>query len=186
MGGYLSKGKIIRMEAVELISRCKAGERQALHLLYQQYKPKLLKICRHYTKDQDVAEDLLHDAFVIILTSLEKLENPEKLESWMATIVRNTGYHYCEHLEERAGSHTSDGQRGKDCRHRPATARYTYSRLRPIAIARVATARRLSASVQTIRIRRAVASGNQSITVHLPRHILFTAFPRQTDASGTH
>lgn len=62
------------MEAVELISRCKAGERQALHLLYQQYKPKLLKICRHYTKDQDVAEDLLHDAFVIILTSLEKLE----------------------------------------------------------------------------------------------------------------
>ena len=94
------------MEAVELISRCKAGERQALHLLYQQYKPKLLKICRHYTKDQDVAEDLLHDAFVIILTSLEKLENPEKLESWMATIVRNTGYHYCEHLKkEQAAIH---------------------------------------------------------------------------------
>ena len=94
------------MEAVELISRCKAGEHQALHLLYQQYKPKLLKICRHYTKDQDVAEDLLHDAFVIILTSLEKLENPEKLESWMATIVRNTGYHYCEHLKkEQAAIH---------------------------------------------------------------------------------
>ena len=88
------------MGAVELINRCKAGERQALHLLYQQYKPKLLNICSHYTKDQDVAEDLLHDAFVIILTSLEKLENPEKLESWMATIVRNTGYHYCEHLKK--------------------------------------------------------------------------------------
>ena len=88
------------MDAVELLSRCKAGERQALHLLYQQYKPKLLNICCHYTKDQDVAEDLLHDAFIIILTSLEKLENPEKLESWMASIVRNTGYHYSEHLKK--------------------------------------------------------------------------------------
>lgn len=88
------------MDTVELISRCKAGDRQALHLLYQQYKSKLLNICYHYTKDQNVAEDLLHDAFVIILTSLEKLENPEKLESWMATIVRNTGYHYSEHLKK--------------------------------------------------------------------------------------
>lgn len=82
------------LEATELISRCKAGNRQALHLLYEQYKPKLLNICQQYAKEDDVAEDLLHDAFVIILTSLDRLEDPEKLESWMASIVRNVGYHY--------------------------------------------------------------------------------------------
>ena len=82
----------------QLISRCKAGERQALDLLYQQYKSQLLNICKQYTNDDSVAEDLLHDAFVVILTSLDKLRSDDKLESWMTSIVRNVGYHYREHL----------------------------------------------------------------------------------------
>ena len=88
------------MEAAELISRCKAGERQALHLLYQQYKPQLLNICRQYAKEDDVAEDLLHDAFVVIFTSLDRLENADKLEAWMYAIVRNVGYHYRQHADK--------------------------------------------------------------------------------------
>ena len=88
------------MDAQTLISRCKAGEQQALHLLYEQYRPRLLSICRQYAKDDDGAEDLLHDAFVIILTSLNQLRDDDKLESWMATIVRNVGYHYKKHLEK--------------------------------------------------------------------------------------
>ena len=53
-----------------------------------------ISICKQYAKEDDVAEDLLHDSFVIILTSLDRLEDPEKLESWMASIVRSVGYHY--------------------------------------------------------------------------------------------
>ena len=53
-----------------------------------------------YAGEDDVAEDLLHDAFVIILTSLDKLEDPEKIESWMTAIVRNVGYHYRQHLNK--------------------------------------------------------------------------------------
>ena len=91
------------MDAHTLIIRCKAGEREALHLLYEQYRSRLLNICRQYVKDNNVAEDLLHDAFVIILTSLNQLRDDDKLESWMATIVRNVGYHYKMHLnKERA------------------------------------------------------------------------------------
>lgn len=88
------------MDATELVSRCRAGERQALNLLYQQYKPQLLHICRQYTNKAEVAEDLLHDAFVVIFTSLDRLENPERLEAWMAAIVRNVCYHYRLHLEK--------------------------------------------------------------------------------------
>ena len=88
------------MEATRLISRCKAGECQALDLLYQQYKPRLLNICKQYTKDDDVAEDLLHDAFVVIFTSLDRLENDDKLEAWMSSIVRNVGYHYRQHADK--------------------------------------------------------------------------------------
>ena len=88
------------MDAHVLISRCKAGDQQALHQLYEQYRPRLLSICRQYTKGEDVAEDLLHDAFVVILTSLDKLRDADKLESWMTTIVRNVGYHYRKHADK--------------------------------------------------------------------------------------
>ena len=88
------------MEKTELIRKCKAGEQEALHLLYQQYRTRLLTVCRHYTKDEDTAEDLLHDAFVIILTSLDRLKDSDRLEAWMTTIVRHVGYHYRERLKK--------------------------------------------------------------------------------------
>ena len=91
---------IEQQEKDELISRCKAGDRQALNLLYCHYRPYLLNICKHYAKEDHVAEDLLHDAFIVILTSLDKLRDTDKLEAWMTTIVRNVGYHYWKHLEK--------------------------------------------------------------------------------------
>ena len=84
----------------KLISRCKTGDRQALNLLYTHYRPYLLNICKHYAKEDHVAEDLLHDAFIVILTSLDKLRDTDKLEAWMTTIVRNVGYHYWKHLDK--------------------------------------------------------------------------------------
>ena len=84
----------------KLISRCKAGDRQALSLLYTHYRPYLLNICKHYAKENSVAEDLLHDAFIVILTSLDKLRDTDKLEAWMTTIVRNVGYHYWKHIDK--------------------------------------------------------------------------------------
>ena len=68
--------------------------------LYLKYKPKLLSICKQYAKEDSVAEDLLHDSFVIILTSLDTLEDPSKLEPWITAIVRNVGYHYRLHAEK--------------------------------------------------------------------------------------
>ncbi len=85
------------MEVSGLLERCKKGDRQALDLLYSKYKPHLLQVCRQYAGDDSVAEDLLHDAFVIILTSLHSVRDADKLESWMVTIVKNTCYHYREH-----------------------------------------------------------------------------------------
>jgi RNA polymerase sigma-70 factor (ECF subfamily) len=89
-----------QQEKDELIGRCKAGDRQALNLLYSHYKPYLLNICKYYAKEEDTAEDLLHDAFIVILTSLDKLRSTDKLEVWMTTIVRNIGYHYWKHIEK--------------------------------------------------------------------------------------
>ena len=51
-------------------------------------------ICRHYVDSQEVAEDLLHDAFIVILSSIGKLKNPDKLDAWMGVIVKNMAIDY--------------------------------------------------------------------------------------------
>ena len=85
----------MELEIRDLLSRCKSGDRQAMDLLYQRYRPQLLLVCKNYTSEKSVAEDLLHDAFVVIFTSLDKLKQVDALESWMTAIVKNVGYQYC-------------------------------------------------------------------------------------------
>ena len=42
----------------------------------------------------------MHDAFVVILTSLDKLKQTDKLETWMTSIVKNVAYHYRQHVKK--------------------------------------------------------------------------------------
>ena len=55
------------------IDACKQGEREALGNLYKAYSDRLLRICQHYVTDESTAEDILHDAFIIIFTSLHQI-----------------------------------------------------------------------------------------------------------------
>ena len=76
------------------IEACKQGEREALGNLYKAYSGRLLKVCQHYVADESAAEDILHDAFIIIFTSIKMLSDNSKLEAWMITIVRNLALKY--------------------------------------------------------------------------------------------
>ena len=62
------------------IDACKQGERKALGNLYKAYSGRLKKICLHYVTDESTAEDILHDAFIIIFSSIKKLKDNSKLE----------------------------------------------------------------------------------------------------------
>ena len=93
----------MEFETTELISRCKAGDRQALHLLYQQYRPRLLNVCKYYAKEDGVAEDLLHDAFVVILTSLDKLEQTDKLYTQLNSTITTGSTN--DNIQERQRLH---------------------------------------------------------------------------------
>lgn len=57
-------------------------------------------ICRHYIHDENMAKDVLHDAFIIIFTSIKSLKDNSKLEGWMIAIVRNLALK-CLHDTER-------------------------------------------------------------------------------------
>lgn len=47
------------------------------------------KLCLRYVGDEIVAEDILHDGFIIIMSSIHQLKDASKLDSWMASIMRN-------------------------------------------------------------------------------------------------
>lgn len=82
------------MNKKEFIELCKKGDKQALSWLYQTYADKMTKICLHYVTDKQIAQDLLHDGFIIIFASIDSLHSPEKLEHWMGTIMKNISLRY--------------------------------------------------------------------------------------------
>lgn len=84
------------------IEACRRGDRQALGALYTAYYHKLLNVCRYYVKDESIAEDILHDAFILIFTSIHTLKDDRRLEGWMQTIVRNLSLQYLKSTERRA------------------------------------------------------------------------------------
>ena len=81
-----------------LIERCKQGDEEALGELYEAYSQQMRGICRRYFSDEQTIDDVLHDAFVIIFTSFDRLRDMRRAEPWMNAIVRNVASKYKDHL----------------------------------------------------------------------------------------
>ena len=87
------------MEVMRLIERCRQGDADALGELYKAYAHRMRGVCRRYVSDEQVVDDVLHDAFVIIFTSFDRLRDNRKAESWMMSITRNVASKYKDHLD---------------------------------------------------------------------------------------
>lgn len=75
---------------VTKLQNCTAAEKnEILMTLYERYKNLILKICFHYLRDYDLAQDIFHDAFIKVIQNAENLKNPEVFRSWFVTITRN-------------------------------------------------------------------------------------------------
>ena len=89
------------MEITRLIERCRQGDADALGELYEAYAKKMKGVCRRYVSDEQDINDVLHDAFVIIFTSFDKLRDDKKAEAWMMSITRNVASKYKDHLHTK-------------------------------------------------------------------------------------
>ncbi len=67
------------MEITRLIERCKQGDADALGELYKAYAQQMRGVCRRYISDEQTVEDVLHDAFLIIFTSFDRLRDVRRL-----------------------------------------------------------------------------------------------------------
>ena len=90
---------MLTMEITRLIERCRQGDEDALGELYKAYAQRMRGVCRRYISDEQTVEDVLHDAFVIIFTSFDRLRDSNKAEAWMTTITRNVASKCKDHLE---------------------------------------------------------------------------------------
>ena len=90
---------MLTMEITRLIERCRPGDEDARGERYEAYAQRLRGVCRRYISDEQTVEDVLHDAFVIIFTSFDRLRDNRRAEAWMMAITRNVASKCKEHLK---------------------------------------------------------------------------------------
>ncbi len=73
-----------------LLTACRAGERRAQEAFYRRFFPQLLPITLRYLRNRPEAVSVLNQAMLRIFQSLADYREEDKLEAWLATIVRRT------------------------------------------------------------------------------------------------
>lgn len=81
--------KVIQLfkNEAQLIKRAVKGNRQAQQRVYELHSPKMLSVCRQYTKDLNDAEEVLLNGFLKVFTQLEKFESKGSFEGWIRKIM---------------------------------------------------------------------------------------------------
>ena len=74
------------MDMEKLVEQAKTGDRQAQNTLYYRYRQRSYAVCRRITRDKELSEELVDDAFLIALNKLDCLHDPDKFGSWLSAI----------------------------------------------------------------------------------------------------
>lgn len=91
---------LLSMDTEELVLRARDNDPQAFDTLYKTYFPLMKGVCMKMVKgDASLADDLVHDAFVLAFASLGSLRIPSRFGEWLTTIVRNVTLRYLERRE---------------------------------------------------------------------------------------
>ena len=79
-----------------LVEECRNGDKEALNLFYLRFAPRMLSVIHRYIRDEKDAEDVLHDGFIVALTRLDSLRDADKVEVWLATIMKNLSLQFLQ------------------------------------------------------------------------------------------
>jgi len=93
-----------------LIWKFKRGSSDALSRIYEKYKNSLLKIVSGLLNETAAAEDIVHDCFVSLAQSPEKLRLNGNLKSYLATSAANRARNWnsARQRRETAGLNDAD------------------------------------------------------------------------------
>lgn len=74
----------------EIVKGCQSNERKYQEILYRRYSRKMYGICMSYAGNRDLAQDMLHDAFLKIFRTIDSFKMEGSLEGWIRRVVSNT------------------------------------------------------------------------------------------------
>jgi len=83
------------MEERQLIEMCIRGDPRARKIMYEQYAPLMMSVCRRYVNNRETARDLLHDGFVKLFTKIHTFSGAGSFSGWMRRVFVTT---VLEHL----------------------------------------------------------------------------------------
>ncbi|MBP7928090.1 RNA polymerase sigma factor [Patescibacteria group bacterium] len=77
-------------EELKLVAQVKAGEREALALLWNDITPKLYGYLLNQLRQKDLAEDICQDTWLKAMAAIEKFEDKGvRFSAWVFAIARN-------------------------------------------------------------------------------------------------
>ena len=79
-----------------LVEECRSGDSDAMSIIYTRFAPRMLHVITRYVSDRDCAQDILHDGFIAAFTRLDTLRDPERIDFWLATIMKNLSLKYLQ------------------------------------------------------------------------------------------
>lgn len=77
---------LFRSEKV-LIQKARAGNREAQRIIYDQWAPKMMAVCRRYIPDLHYAEDVMIEGFVKVFNHLDQYRSDGSFEGWIRRIM---------------------------------------------------------------------------------------------------
>lgn len=75
---------------LEIIEKCKKGNKKAQKTLYKQYSPVMFAICMRYASSKTEAEDILQEGFLKVFLNIANYREKGTFVSWMKRIFINT------------------------------------------------------------------------------------------------
>ena len=72
-----------------LIAKAAKADRAAQRQLFEMFSPKMLSVCRQYTKNTDLAEEVMLSGFLKVFTHLGNFKNEGSFEGWIRRIMVN-------------------------------------------------------------------------------------------------
>ena len=93
------------MTEKSLIRHCKAGDSKAIRKLYEMYAAKMLGVCFRYAGNRDVAQDMLHDGFVTVISKIGEFRGDGSFEGWIRKVFVTTAL---QHIRRNARFNLSE------------------------------------------------------------------------------
>ena len=127
MQSFLTHDSLLKIKSIVMQDHRKSAgapqlDPQTLGQLYETHAPQLLNLCLRYVKNRAEAEDVLHDAFVVIFTHIDAVRDETKLVHWMTAIVRNLALRHAKAAKERLRLHEAMTEEPADDSPTPSSA----------------------------------------------------------------